>query len=403
MSHLNPQAIMSLCIAKFDPAGQCLWLKQAGTLEGASAGVVVDQQDALYLNGTGCFGSGLFLAKWDGTGNVTWATALGGGNANRDPVPGRMLCDSAGNLHMVAMGEFSAHESWDLLVGKWAPDGTLLRTTNQFVVSGIPSVSTEGLGGFVIDKQDNLYLSMKYRNGALIGTNRYYCRSDVGLCVLKCDADGNLDWLSTADGPQAGYSPANLGLDSSGNVFLTGFFQDTLDFGSTTLSSRGTKDVFVAKLAVTPVVVAAPQSQVVLAGKEVVFSVAVGSNGPFEFQWLHYGVVIPGATNQTLVLNQVGPADAGEYSVVVKNEFGQASSDPATLVINPEGVEISLFSGLTIVGNVGQSYSVGYVTNVTDTNYISLTNLTLSTPSQFWIDPQPATQGKRFYLVKPLP
>jgi alpha-tubulin suppressor-like RCC1 family protein len=59
---------------------------------------------------------------------------------------------------------------------------------------------------------------------------------------------------------------------------------------------------------------------------------ASGSS-PLSYQWGFNGTNIDGATNITLTLTNVQPAQAGNYSVQVMNPFGSTNSAKATLVV----------------------------------------------------------------------
>lgn len=67
-------------------------------------------------------------------------------------------------------------------------------------------------------------------------------------------------------------------------------------------------------------------------------SVVVGS-GPLEYQWHKGGVAladgsnVSGAKTDTLRLNTIAAADAGNYTLVVKNAAGSATSDVAALTV----------------------------------------------------------------------
>ena len=91
-------------------------------------------------------------------------------------------------------------------------------------------------------------------------------------------------------------------------------------------------DVALTTIAVPPVITAHPQGRVALAGQTVQFNVTATS-APLLFQWRRNGTALPAMTNGTLVLTNVQPSQAGEYSVLITNLVGAALSSNATLVV----------------------------------------------------------------------
>jgi plastocyanin len=91
-----------------------------------------------------------------------------------------------------------------------------------------------------------------------------------------------------------------------------------------------------------PHITTQPASQTVLGGGSAVLTVtATGVPAP-AYQWKRDGVDVPGATNATLVLNNVSPADTGNYKVVVRNLAGAVTSLPAHLAVNIIAPQITL-------------------------------------------------------------
>lgn len=153
-----------------------------------------------------------------------------------------------------------------------------------------------------------------------------------------------------------------------------------------------------------------PQNQLSYYGHTVNFSVTAtnlsGLDEYFIYQWLKNSTAIPDATNSILTLTNVQAADEGAYAVIVSNLSGLSvtSAPPAILTVNPFGVSLALYAGLTIDGNVGQIYGIQATTNLADTNsWAGITNVTLSLPTQIWYDSQPANQTQRYYRILPGP
>lgn len=86
-----------------------------------------------------------------------------------------------------------------------------------------------------------------------------------------------------------------------------------------------------------PAVVSPPQSQSVLVGAGVTFSVSVQGTAPFSYQWKKGDAALDGATAASLTLASAQLADAGSYTVTITNAFGSITSAAATLAVsNPQ-------------------------------------------------------------------
>jgi hypothetical protein len=72
----------------------------------------------------------------------------------------------------------------------------------------------------------------------------------------------------------------------------------------------------------------------------VTFKVAFVGKDP-SFQWQKNGVDIPGQTAQNLTLSSVTVADAGSYTVTVRNSAGSITSAAATLTVVERAPTIS--------------------------------------------------------------
>src|SRR5207248_1181724 len=91
--------------------------------------------------------------------------------------------------------------------------------------------------------------------------------------------------------------------------------------------------------------------------------VVASGSAPLSYQWMKNGIalanggIVNGATAATLTLTGVGSSDAGNYSVVVSNSAGSATSTAATLtIIGPAPPTITTNPQNTSVG-MGQSAS----------------------------------------------
>jgi hypothetical protein len=82
-----------------------------------------------------------------------------------------------------------------------------------------------------------------------------------------------------------------------------------------------------------PEIATPPQSQAVPAGSDATFSVTANADPAPTYQWRKNSVAISGAISSSFTLNAITSTDAGNYSVVVTNTQGSATSSIATLFV----------------------------------------------------------------------
>ncbi len=111
--------------------------------------------------------------------------------------------------------------------------------------------------GFSIEADDlgNIYTTGYFEDTVDFdpssGVNNLISRGEKDIFIQKFDANGNFIWVKQMGG--AFYdSGRSINIDASGNVFTTGFFNDTVDFdpgaGVNNLISNGARDIFIQKL-----------------------------------------------------------------------------------------------------------------------------------------------------------
>ncbi len=121
-------------------------------------------------------------------------------------------------------------------------------------------------------------------------------------------------------------------------------------------------------------IVVQPESQEVVQGASVSFSVGVKGAQPFSYQWSLNGTPLAQATNYILIPTNVQPANAGDYAVTVTSPYGTVVSSNAVLTIEvkpiiatqPQSQTVALGSNVTLsVGVAGGASSLPAVTSGT--------------------------------------
>ncbi len=76
-----------------------------------------------------------------------------------------------------------------------------------------------------------------------------------------------------------------------------------------------------------PEIPAPPVDRSVIAGATTTLSIEARGHPPLRYQWRFNGTDLAGATSAALTLDQVQPEQAGVYTVVVTNDYGETSVD----------------------------------------------------------------------------
>jgi hypothetical protein len=110
-------------------------------------------------------------------------------------------------------------------------------------------------GVSVVDASGNVYTTGSFEGTVdfdpSMGTAFVSDQGQTDIFVQKINASGGLVWIKSfgGTGGDAGFS---IAVDASGNVYTTGYFENTVDFdpGSATanLSSEGNTDIFIQKM-----------------------------------------------------------------------------------------------------------------------------------------------------------
>jgi Concanavalin A-like lectin/glucanases superfamily len=130
------------------------------------------------------------------------------------------------------------------------------------------------------------------------------------------------------------------------------------ELGTTSSSSR-------------PIIITQPQPQSAFVGGTATFSVTVASALPTTNQWYANNIAMPGKTNSTLTLTNVGAATAAtNYSVVVGNSNGITNSASVNVTVLAAGNSLKWNSaGTTGVWDTNTTYDWINTANSVQTNF----------------------------------
>jgi glucose/arabinose dehydrogenase len=125
---------------------------------------------------------------------------------------------------------------------------------------------------------------------------------------------------------------------SSYTISTTALADNGAKFRCVVSNGFGTATSNEATLTVTapPNITTQPSDQTVTQGQPVTFTVSAGGSTPFSYQWQRNTVNIPGATLPSYTIAATALADnSAKFRCVVSNSFGTATSNEATLTVQP--------------------------------------------------------------------
>jgi Leucine-rich repeat (LRR) protein len=161
------------------------------------------------------------------------------------------------------------------------------------------------------------------------------------------------------------YGPQPLFFGSSGQSYWDHKFKGNLDevsFYNRPLSSSEVAAIFLAGNAgkcKAANIATQPQGLTLGVGANAQFTVAATGIPPLSYQWRFNGVNLLGATNTSLTITNIQPVNGGNYTVVVTNSLGSATSSVALLtVLLPPNI-ISQPVSRTNVAGTDAGFSVG--------------------------------------------
>jgi hypothetical protein len=118
-------------------------------------------------------------------------------------------------------------------------------------------------------------------------------------------------------------------------------------------------------------------------------------NGQLDNQAVFPYGIFPG-TNDLALGAIVGGVPAGQYlypfvgqidePAIYNRALSAAEIQDIYLCQPPSTISLGLYPGLTINGSAGQTLAIQYVTNLTSSNWVTITNLAITQSPQLWID-----------------
>ncbi|MCD4736282.1 MAG: T9SS type A sorting domain-containing protein [Bacteroidales bacterium] len=270
----TPNNTANIFFCKFDPGGNCIWVKNiGGSLYETCFEVATDSNDDVYItgmfDGTVSFGDfelttaglyDIFLAKYSPSGECLWVVQAGGESFFDHALT--LDFDSQDNVYITGCFEHTATFG-DTIVSSGVPSGgnpnvewggetfvAKYSTNGDFVwVKYIPGTHHINRGhSIAVTSEDNIFVSGKFEGEMYFENDITSSFGAFDAFHFMLDSDGNTLWANNAgsilnDKP----TPSGIAVDENNNIYVTGFFEDTADFNGTQITSNGGWDIYLAK------------------------------------------------------------------------------------------------------------------------------------------------------------
>ncbi|MEC7827901.1 MAG: SBBP repeat-containing protein, partial [Actinomycetota bacterium] len=138
---------------------------------------------------------------------------------------------------LVVVGWGSSASAWDTTAGSDTNYGSIT----------FGGTATDYGHGVAVDGSGNLYTTGVFNNTVDFGAGNVTSNGSYDVFVTKRNAAGAHQWTNTFGGTGQDYG-REVAVDGSGNVYITGYFSNAVDFGAGNVGSAGSYDAFVTKL-----------------------------------------------------------------------------------------------------------------------------------------------------------
>ncbi|RFS13320.1 SBBP repeat-containing protein [Emticicia sp. C21] len=97
-----------------------------------------------------------------------------------------------------------------------------------------------------LDASGNIYITGYFSGTTIFGGTSIPSKGSRDIFVAKYNKSGTLQWVQTPGGTNDN-SARSIALDGNGNIYITGEYSGSATFGATTIYSNGSSDIFLAK------------------------------------------------------------------------------------------------------------------------------------------------------------
>jgi hypothetical protein len=192
-------------------------------------------------------GVDIFIAKYDSAGNLLWSRS-GGGPGNDGDFNMGVAFDNSDNIHIACRSTGNITFEQTTLVGDY-DNMTLLKydSNGNLIYARIyGGNSYDAASDIDIDSQGNVYVTGGFHTTLNFGSVVLSGLGHGDIYLAKFNPQGTIIWARQAGGVSYDNS-GGVAADEFGNVYITGYYTGNGMFGTVPVTSDGTADGFIAK------------------------------------------------------------------------------------------------------------------------------------------------------------
>jgi hypothetical protein len=246
-------------LARFNAAGSHLWSMAFGdTADQTGYSAAIDSSGNIFvtgdLRGPTDFGGGslswaggrdIFLARFGATGIHQWSICFGDGS---DQSGSQVATDGSGNILITGWSEGAVDFGGGPLPNIGGKDMFLAKfdTAGKYLWAQSFGSKFDQVGNAIAtDGADNVVVTGFFEGSVDFGGGFQTSAGGRDMFLARFDAAGSHLW-SHGFGDGLDQSGTSVALDSDGDIVATGYFEESVDFGSGPLTSAGSRDIFLS-------------------------------------------------------------------------------------------------------------------------------------------------------------
>ncbi len=270
-------------IAKYNTTGDLAWVKRAGGIgSDATSCIKVDAGGNVYMTGgfnetidfntPSASGSNelvsdgnydIFIVKLDNDGTIQWLKRAGGTSLD---IGAGIAIDNSGNIYVTGTfsetinfnnpsasgsNELESAGGYDIFIAKYNSSG------NALWLKRVGGTENDYGTDITIDILGNPYIlgnfvgTINFNTPSASGSNELVSAGGQDIFIAKYNPSGEVLWLKEAGGEGVDLATA-MAIGATGTIHVTGYFEGTAQFGSSSLTSTGGLDYFLTYITSPP-------------------------------------------------------------------------------------------------------------------------------------------------------